>query len=234
MKERREKIFKFLFGTSKLAAAIAAVWIAWVAFADNVGYRPDQPISFSHKTHSEKFGIKCVYCHRAAEKAPNSSLPTTSDCMVCHVALNIESDLLAVVNESYDEGVPIRWNRVYRLPDHARFSHEAHLLVGIDCSSCHGEVERIDSAVFQDRALTMNFCLDCHRDPGGAIVPARDISGIFTTFNIPGEYKIEKPIPFVEPIYGAWRRELNKQEIENVPTPQFPTRGSENCTACHR
>jgi len=52
----------------------------------------------------------------------------------------------------------------------------------IDCSSCHGNVEKLDKVILQKK-ITMKWCLDCHREPLKYIVPARRISGIFT-----GEY----------------------------------------------
>jgi len=63
----------------------------------DVGYRPDQPIPFSHKLHANEdtishngvkmkgLGIKCMYCHAQAEVSAHSPVPTTSTCMNCHV-----------------------------------------------------------------------------------------------------------------------------------------------------
>jgi len=63
----------------------------------DVGYRPVQPIPFSHKLHASEdnishngvqmkgLGIKCMYCHAQAEVSAHSPVPTTSTCMNCHV-----------------------------------------------------------------------------------------------------------------------------------------------------
>ncbi len=42
-----------------------------------------QPVAFSHKTHAEN-NIKCVDCHKGAEKKWTAGLPTLEDCMLCH------------------------------------------------------------------------------------------------------------------------------------------------------
>ncbi|MGL4596945.1 MAG: c-type cytochrome [Bacteroidia bacterium] len=43
-----------------------------------VGYKPEQPINFSHKIHAGDNGIDCQYCHSTAEKSKQQAflLPT--------------------------------------------------------------------------------------------------------------------------------------------------------------
>ena len=35
---------------------------------------------------------------------------------------------------------------------------------GVSCVECHGRIDKMEQ-VWQDKPLSMAFCLDCHRDP---------------------------------------------------------------------
>lgn len=144
----------------------------------NIGFSPKQNVSFSHKTHSGKFEITCLFCHATAETHSYANFPTTKDCMICHVALKTESELLKSIIFSYDSVNSISYKKVYDLPDYVRFSHSSHLRSGIDCSTCHGVVEQMDS-IYLVRPLTMGWCVDCHQNPFRYAIPPREISGIF-------------------------------------------------------
>lgn len=137
-----------------------------------------QNISFSHKQHS-KFKISCLFCHYKAETNRFANLPSTKDCMICHVALKTESELLKSVVLSYDSLITLKYKKIYDLPDYVQFSHSLHINSGIDCATCHGFVDQMDS-IHQVRNLTMGWCIDCHKTPEKYIIPPREISGIFT------------------------------------------------------
>ncbi len=65
---------------------------------------------------------------------------------------------------SASTGQPISWVRVHKVPEYAYFPHDAHVLAGVGCASCHGDVASMDR-VMQVEPLSMRWCLDCHRDP---------------------------------------------------------------------
>jgi hypothetical protein len=130
----------------------------------------DQPVEFDHRHHVRDDGIECLYCHSAAERSPNAGVPTTGVCMGCHAQIWSESPLLALVRRSYFSGVPIDWKRVHDLPDFVYFDHSVHVVRGIDCANCHGDVGGMPR-VMQTQPLTMGWCLDCHRDSHDAISP---------------------------------------------------------------
>ncbi len=48
------------------------------------GYRPVQPIAFSHRQHAGELAIDCQYCHSAAEHGRHAGIPAASTCMNCH------------------------------------------------------------------------------------------------------------------------------------------------------
>ncbi|MCC7442994.1 MAG: cytochrome c3 family protein [Bdellovibrionales bacterium] len=82
--------------------------------------------------------------------------------MNCHRVVKAESPWIQQIKKHYDEKKPIEWVRVHRLPDHARFNHQAHVRKGLDCKACHGDVGQMEK-VRQVGALSMGWCLQCHR-----------------------------------------------------------------------
>lgn len=48
------------------------------------GYRPEQPIAFSHVRHVQKNGIDCQYCHWTVNKSSYAAVPEVETCMGCH------------------------------------------------------------------------------------------------------------------------------------------------------
>lgn len=56
--------------------------------AREYGYKPDQPIAFSHKIHAGINKIPCQYCHSGAKDSKMSMVPSLSLCMNCHTAIN--------------------------------------------------------------------------------------------------------------------------------------------------
>ena len=58
---------------------------------------------------------------------------------------------------------PLKWIKVYNLPDHVYFNHSQHVVVGKqDCANCHGDVKAM-TTVEQKNPLTMKWCIECHR-----------------------------------------------------------------------
>lgn len=51
------------------------------------GYKPDQPIAFSHKIHAGINKIDCQYCHDSARRSKSSGIPGANTCMNCHTAV---------------------------------------------------------------------------------------------------------------------------------------------------
>ncbi len=128
----------------------------------DVGYRPEQPVPFSHALHAGELGMDCRYCHHTAERAAMAAIPATETCMNCHKFVRKDSGRLAPVRESEATGVGIPWTRVHMLPDYANFDHSAHLAAGVGCSSCHGRIDQM-AVVAQAEPISMSWCLNCHR-----------------------------------------------------------------------
>lgn len=127
----------------------------------------EQPVEFDHRHHVEDCGIDCLYCHADAERAPLAGVPSTDVCMGCHSQVWTASTLLEPVRASFFEERPIGWERVNLLGDFVYFDHSVHVRHGVSCASCHGSVEAMPR-VRGERSMTMDFCLDCHRDKARA------------------------------------------------------------------
>lgn len=158
---------------------VPTLLMAWVRTPgqDDVGVAIDQPIAFDHRHHTRDDGIRCLYCHHEAERAPTAGVPDTALCMGCHNQIWNESPQTAPIRESWELGQPIAWRRVTRLPDFVFFDHSAHVSRGVGCETCHGRVDRM-AAVYKVEAMRMDWCVDCHRDPAPHLRPASRIDAM--------------------------------------------------------
>lgn len=154
----RKHGFKLLF---PFILAALVYWI-WIVPPKYQGYAPDQPIAFSHKIHAGDFQIDCQFCHTTVEVSSHASVPDSATCMKCHQEIASDSLDIQYLRTAYREGIPIRWVKVHDLPDHARFSHKAHIVKGIGCQECHGAVETMEKVEVHS-AFNMGWCVNCHR-----------------------------------------------------------------------
>lgn len=130
---------------------------------DGVGYEPEQPILFSHKLHAGTMAIDCKYCHSEVTKSRHAMVPPVATCMNCHAVARKNKPEIIKLTQYYNEGKPLPWKRIHKVPDFAYFNHSVHVNKGIECQSCHGNVQEMD-VVRQTNSFTMGNCLDCHRN----------------------------------------------------------------------
>jgi Cytochrome c7 and related cytochrome c len=64
----------------------------------------------------------------------------------------------------------MRWERVNSLPGYVYFDHSVHVAKGIGCTTCHGPIDTM-RLTRQTAPLTMQWCLDCHRNPAASVRP---------------------------------------------------------------
>lgn len=131
---------------------------------DGVGYAPEQPIKFSHKLHAGDMGIDCQYCHTGVTKGRAALVPAVNICMNCHTVARKDKPEIIKLTQYYEEGKPLPWKRVHKVPEYAYFNHSVHVNKGIQCESCHGDLKQRE-VVEQVKDFTMTACLDCHRNP---------------------------------------------------------------------
>jgi len=143
-----------------------SLWTGWWTpgdTVDNAGYKPEQPIEFSHELHAGQKQIPCQYCHFGARRSASAVVPGLNTCMGCHLYVKTDSPRIQYITKLYKDKEPIRWVKVHDLPDHAHFVHSQHVKAGVDCASCHGQVEKM-SEVQQVAPLQMGWCIDCHKE----------------------------------------------------------------------
>jgi hypothetical protein len=147
-------------------------WLLWprTDYARRLGWAIEQPVQFSHQHHVAGLGIDCRFCHAGVEVSSKAPMPPTYTCMTCHSQIWTGADMLAPVRDSFARGLPIVWAKVTNVPDYVYFNHSIHIAKGVGCESCHGHIDRM-ALTQKARSLTMQFCIDCHRDPAPALRP---------------------------------------------------------------
>ncbi len=146
----------------------------------DVGYRPNQPVPYSHKVHAGDLGLDCRFCHTGVETSPVAGLPPTQTCMNCHNMIKADSEDIKLVQESFKSGYPMQWVRVHKSPDYVYFDHSAHITAGVGCASCHGRIDEME-IVSQEEPLSMGWCLTCHRNPDDHLRPVSEVTNMSWT-----------------------------------------------------
>lgn len=187
------------------------VAMAWVRlpWARGEGREITQPIAFDHRIHVTGLKIDCRYCHAGADRGAYAGVPATSLCVPCHTNVWLSSRPLAPVRQSVATGRPIAWARVTQLPGFVYFNHAMHVNKGVGCETCHGRVDRM-ATVHQVAPLTMDWCVDCHRDPGPQLRPASAITTM------------------------GWTSTLSHDSLSRALVARYHVRRLTNCTTCHR
>ncbi|MDF0602763.1 cytochrome c3 family protein [Psychromarinibacter sp. C21-152] len=168
-----------------------------------------QPVPFSHQHHAGGLGIDCRYCHAAVEQSAFAGMPPTETCMTCHSQLWTRAEMLDPVRQSLATGTPLRWNRVHDLADYVYFNHGAHVSNGVGCTTCHGAVDEMP-LMRQAAPLTMEWCLDCHRDPAPNLRPPE---AVFAT---------------------DWRRGSEAEQAALMGRYDIHPETMTDCNVCHR
>ena len=133
----------------------ALVFLSLVAAAD-------QPVRFSHKTHTEAAKLTCKDCHTMPDPGERAGTPATSKCMACHTAVKTDSPHIAKIAAWHKAKRPVPWVRIYEIPGYVFFSHKNHTDAGVKCESCHGPVAERD-VITKEVKHNMGTCMECHR-----------------------------------------------------------------------
>jgi hypothetical protein len=206
-----------IFGAVLVGGTLTAgMWYYLTPKYSRVGYKPIQPVPFSHATHAGQLGIDCRYCHNMVEKSWYSNVPGSSTCMNCHNQVLKDDPRLALVRDSALSGEPIPWVQIHRVPDFVYFNHSVHVDRGISCVECHGRIDQMDE-VYHAQPLSMTFCLECHRDPAAKIRPLEKVTDL------------------------GWKWSADPKENERLQrlhgekmVEEWKVESLQNCSACHR
>jgi hypothetical protein len=145
-----------------------------MAYPAGVHEALEQPVPFSHKHHVGDDGLDCRYCHSSVEKSAFAGIPPLSTCMTCHSQLYTDQAVLAPLLAAYRSGVAFHWQRLHKLPDFVYFNHSIHISKGVGCVTCHGQIDQMPLTA-RVAPLTMQWCLDCHRNPEAQLRPADQV-----------------------------------------------------------
>ncbi len=160
-------------GFLALAAAIT-VLSAYSGASSSQGKYVEQPVKFIHAPHvageGEGLGMNCLYCHNAANKAPDPGNASVATCMGCHTIVKTGSPEIQKVAAYWNAKEPIPWNRVHKVPDYVHFPHMRHVNAGVTCQTCHGEIQKQGAGGIEDgyrpveqyASLNMGWCINCH------------------------------------------------------------------------
>jgi len=180
-------------------------------YMTNAGVEVLQPVPFSHQHHVGGLGIDCRYCHTTVESSPSAGMPSTETCMTCHKEIYTSERMLAPLRESWRENEPIRWRRVYHMPDFVFFDHSIHVAQGVGCTECHGDVDAMP-LVHKNQPTFMKWCLDCHQHPEQRVRPREEVFSV------------------------AWERPVEWEPRGTMLAQEYDIEhGALNdCTMCHR
>jgi hypothetical protein len=131
----RRTLLAFAAGLSATAA------LGWGALPALLFARAEQPLRFSHLTHtSGKVGSKCEDCHAFEGDGRFAGIPRLETCAGCHSEPQGDSaDERRLVEEYVAPGREIPWLVYARQPEHVFFPHAAHVTRGqLSCAACHG------------------------------------------------------------------------------------------------
>lgn len=179
-----------------------------------VGVPIAQPIDYSHALHTSQLGLDCRYCHSSVEVSNTPNIPPTKTCMTCHSQIRVDSPQLQPLFDSWGnngDGLPLEWKRVHDMPDFVYFDHSAHVNKGVGCSTCHGEINKMEG-IWKNEPMSMGWCLECHRNPDKFVRPKSEV------FNMSYEMPTNQ-------------HELGSELVEayNINEERLP-----QCSTCHR
>jgi hypothetical protein len=158
-----------------IGVALLSIWVVPVVnFNTQERFAPNQPVPFSHQHHVSGLGLDCRYCHTSVEVSSNAGMPSTTICMTCHSQIWTNAAMLKPDRDSLAEDKPLRWTRVYSLPDYVYFDHSIHIAKGVGCTECHGPIGDM-ALTWKASTLYMSWCLSCHRDPGPRLRPLNQV-----------------------------------------------------------
>ena len=101
----------------------ASVWLCWLVVAGALvggaawalrphAVGPKQPIPFSHHRHAGIREISCLFCHTGVDRSSVAGMPSVEKCLLCHNVIAEKFGPIKKLHDAYDNGEPIRWERV--------------------------------------------------------------------------------------------------------------------------
>ena len=141
-------------GLGAMALLLAASGSSWAQ---------QQPIEFSHNLHVAQ-GLECIDCHITVDTRDEASIPSVSQCMLCHEKVAVDGPGVRKLREYAGKKREVPWIRIYAFnrSGHVTFRHAPHARAGVECVACHGNVAEM-TVVTRQVEHHMGTCLNCHR-----------------------------------------------------------------------
>ncbi len=151
--EKYHYVGKGLLGVLLVLAAYG-LWNSLMWIGVYKGYKPEQPIYFSHKIHVGENKIDCQLCHSSAKYGKVSEIPSMNVCMNCHRTISeyngkyiepgkdkafYDGEIQKIYaatgwdpeKQQYTgETQPVEWVRIHNMPDFVYFDHSQHVVAG--------------------------------------------------------------------------------------------------------
>lgn len=198
------------------ASVLVAAGVIWLFGAldrspwiTRAGLPRDQPVPFSHKLHVAGLGLDCRHCHTAVEAAASAGMPSGKICMHCHAQIFADAAVLEPVRAAFEQDRSLEWVRVADLPDFVYFDHSIHIRKGFGCVTCHGRVDQMP-LVEQAVAMSMLWCLDCHRRPERYVRPLDQVFSM------------------------TWEPPEDQAKLGARLAREYQLRRPTDCSSCHR
>jgi len=77
-------IIVLILGVGIVSVSLISALARFHLVGNNEGYRPEQPIAYSHRVHAGELAMPCLYCHPGAERSRHAGVPSANVCMNCH------------------------------------------------------------------------------------------------------------------------------------------------------
>jgi hypothetical protein len=194
-----------------------------IQLAETATRGPAQPIPFNHHFHTTNLKMSCEYCHTDSRHSEVAVMPPLATCIGCHRLVGTGLPPIDTLRAYWQRNEPVEWTRVYKLAEFVQFKHQPHLRNDLQCQDCHGPVQDMDrvyefqSDTIPAKALTMGWCLNCHRSE-----PQQT--------DVATEYKLVRkatipPIPAGGETPGLYPRSISEQYGAH--------RAPVDCTTCH-
>ena len=131
----RRSLLAFAVGLSLVVS------LGWLGLPRMLYARVEQPLRFSHRTHtSDKTGFLCQDCHALGADGRFAGIPSMESCAGCHAEPQGKTDEEKRLVEEYVKPKrEIPWLVYSRQPENVYFPHAPHVRrAGIACERCHG------------------------------------------------------------------------------------------------
>jgi mono/diheme cytochrome c family protein len=171
-------------------------------------YAPEQPIKFSHATHSGLHKIDCQYCHDGARRSKQSVIPAANTCMNCHTAIKKGSTYGTAELTKIYASIGFNPNTDTYIDDYESLSES--------------EMEKIYKQWFADQYVQDN---EGRMDGDGELLVSRQWSELVSSLTNETKKKIQGPI--------EWVRIHNLPDHAYFNHAQHVAVGKVECQTCH-